>query len=200
MSPGASHRVHTPSVSLIAGASAPAPQSLVKRSQWIKRWGVDVAKKMHAEVSEAFDLFRDLIGSGEFDCDPQEGGHYYLAHKPGVMANLEKESKLLNEVFGYGSRIISREELHENHVKDQEAAGAMHEPDHPSAALFRRRVLDSTTRASKEGKLRPILASSKALALRSAVRIWNHFPGLRAAPTKHTAKTLIKKLAEQIPF
>jgi taurine dehydrogenase large subunit len=84
---------------------------------------------MHAEVVEAFELFRDLIGSGEFDCDPQEGGHYYIAHKPGVMPKLEKESKLLNEVFGYGSRIISRDELHADHVKDQEGAGAMHEPD-----------------------------------------------------------------------
>ena len=111
------------------GGQAQISSGRLKRSQWIKRWGVDVAKKMHVEVCEAFDVFRDLIGSGEFDCDPQEGGHYYIAHKPGVMPALQKESKLLNEVFGYGSRILSREELHAEHVKDQEAAGAMHEPD-----------------------------------------------------------------------
>jgi taurine dehydrogenase large subunit len=45
------------------------------------------------------------------------------------MPRLEKESELLNRVFGYGSRILSREELHEEYVRDQEAAGAMHEPD-----------------------------------------------------------------------
>lgn len=111
------------------GGQAQISSGRLKRSQWINRWGVDVAKNMHNEICEAFDVFRDLISNNDFDCEPQEGGHFYIAHKPGVMAKLEKESKLLNEVFGYGSRIISREELHEKYVKDQEAAGAMHEPD-----------------------------------------------------------------------
>ena len=84
---------------------------------------------MHAEIVEAFDVFRDLIGSGEFDCEPQDGGHFYIAHKPGVMPKLEKESKLLNDVFGYDSRIMGRDELHKKFVKDQEAAGAMFKPD-----------------------------------------------------------------------
>ena len=111
------------------GGQAQISSGRLKRSQWIDRWGVDVAKKMHSEIAEAFDLFHDLISNNDIDCEPQEGGHYYIAHKPGVMPRLEKESKLLNDVFGYGSRILSREELHEEHVKDQEAAGAMLEPD-----------------------------------------------------------------------
>ncbi len=111
------------------GGQAQISSGRLKRSEWIKRWGVDVAKKMHVEVCEAFDLFRDLIGSGEFDCDPQDGGHFYIAHKPGVMPRLEQESALLNETFGYGSRVMGRDELHERYVKDEEAAGAMHEPD-----------------------------------------------------------------------
>jgi taurine dehydrogenase large subunit len=111
------------------GGQAQISSGRLKRSQWIQRWGVDVAKRMHVELCEAFELFRDLISSGDFDCDAQEGGHFYIAHKPSVMANLEKESQTMNEVFGYGSRIISREELHEHHVKEQEAAGAMLEPD-----------------------------------------------------------------------
>ena len=111
------------------GGQAQISSGRLKRSEWIERWGIDVAKRMHAEICEAFDLFRDLIGSGEFDCDPQDGGHFYIAHKPGVMAKLEKESKLLNEVFGYESRVIGRDELHADYVKDQEAAGAMIEPD-----------------------------------------------------------------------
>lgn len=122
------------------GGQAQISSGRLKRSQWIQRWGVDIAKRMHVELCEAFELFRDLISSGEFDCDPQEGGHFYIAHKPGVMAGLEKESQTLNEVFGYGSRIISREELHENHVREQEAAGALHEPDgtsiHPAKLAF----------------------------------------------------------------
>ena len=111
------------------GGQAQISSGRLKRSEWIERWGVDVAKKMHAEVCEAFDVFRDLIGSGEFDCDPQDGGHVYIAHKSSVMPKLEQESKLLNEVFGYASRVIGRDELHGRYVKDQEAAGAMIEPD-----------------------------------------------------------------------
>lgn len=110
------------------GGQAQISSGRLKRSEWIERWGIEIAKKMHAEVSEAFELFRDLIGCGEFDCEPQEGGHYYIAHKPGMMPKLEKESELLNRVFGYGSRILGRDELHERQVRDQEAAGALHEP------------------------------------------------------------------------
>ncbi len=111
------------------GGQAQISSGRLKRSQWIKRWGVDVAKGMHREVSEAFELFEDLIAQDDIDCDPQTGGHYYIAHRDKVMAGLQKESDLLNSTFGYKSRVMSREELHADHVKDQEAAGAMWEPD-----------------------------------------------------------------------
>ena len=78
---------------------------------------------------------------------------------------------------------------------------AMRSPGHPSAAIFRHLVLDSATRGSAQELLRPVLPSSKAIALRSSVRIWNKFPELRAASSLHTAKTLVKKLSEKrIPF
>lgn len=111
------------------GGQAQISSGRLKRSQWIKRWGVDVARQMHAEVAEAFELFEDLIASDEIDCDPQPGGHYYIAHRDKVMAGLRRECALLNDTFGYGARIFSREELHEGHVRDQEAAGALWEPD-----------------------------------------------------------------------
>lgn len=111
------------------GGQAQISSGRLKRSEWIERWGVDVAKKMHNEVSEGFDLFRDLIAREEIDCEPQEGGHFYIAHKPGAMPKLQKESDLLNNTFSYGSRVMSRAELHERYVKDQEACGAMWEPD-----------------------------------------------------------------------
>lgn len=111
------------------GGQAQISAGRLKRSQWIERWGVDVAKRMHAEVSEAFDVFRDLIGSPEIDCDPQDGGHLYIAHRAKVMPQLETESRLLNETFGYPTRILGREEVHRDFVRDQEAAGAMFEPD-----------------------------------------------------------------------
>lgn len=109
------------------GGQAQISSGRLKRSQWIERWGVDVARRLHAEVAEGFELFRSLLK--EVDCDPQDGGHLYIAHKPSVMPVLEKESALLNDTFGYASRIVSRQEVHADFVKDKEAAGAMYEPD-----------------------------------------------------------------------
>jgi taurine dehydrogenase large subunit len=111
------------------GGQAQFSAGRLKRSEWVQRYGVETARRLHAEVMEGFDLFRELIASEDVDCDPQEGGHYYLAHKPGVLPKLQKESGVLNEVFGYPSRMIGRDELHAEHVRDREAHGAMWEPD-----------------------------------------------------------------------
>ncbi|MFK4825982.1 NAD(P)/FAD-dependent oxidoreductase [Paenochrobactrum sp. BZR 588] len=111
------------------GGQAQISSGRLKRSDWINRWGVDVARKLHAEIAEAFDLFRDLIAQPEINCDPQDGRHLYIAHRAKMMPSLVKESQLLNEVFGYKSRIISRDEILNDYVGDREAHGAMYEPD-----------------------------------------------------------------------
>ena len=111
------------------GGQAQISSGRLKRSQWIKRWGLDVAKRMHAEVVEGFDLFRGLIRDHDIACEPQDGGHYYIAHKASMMPTLESESALLNDTFGYGSKILSRDEVHETVARDMEAHGAMWEPD-----------------------------------------------------------------------
>ena len=111
------------------GGQAQVSSGRLKRSQWIERWGLDVAKGMHAEVCEAFELFRDLIKDPNIDCDPQDGGHYYIAHKASVMPTLAKEAALLRDTFGYDARMLSRDELHQTVARDMEAHGAMWEAD-----------------------------------------------------------------------
>lgn len=111
------------------GGQAQISSGRLKRSQWISRWGLDIAKQMHAEVSEGFELFTDLINRDEIDCDPQTGGHYYIAHRPKIMSRLTAEVEILNSQFGYPAKILSRDQLHRDYVKDQEAAGALYEPD-----------------------------------------------------------------------
>lgn len=109
------------------GGQAQISSGRLKRSQWIERYGLDTARGLHREVCEAFDLFRGLVA--EIDCEPQDQGHLYIAHRAKMMPGLEAESRLLNDTFGYRTRILSRAELHAEHVADQEAQGAMHEPD-----------------------------------------------------------------------
>lgn len=111
------------------GGQAQISSGRLKRSQWIKRWGLDTALRMHAEVSEAFDVFRDLILSGNFDCEPQRGGHLYIAHRPKAMQMLVAESTLLNEKFNYETTVLDAETLRREYVDEAEASGAMLEPD-----------------------------------------------------------------------
>ncbi len=109
------------------GGQAQCASGRLKRSQWIKRWGRDVALRLHHEVCDAMETFKGLIS--EIDCDPQPGGHLYIAHKPSVMARLQKEAEVCNAVFDYKVRILDAETVKRDYVGDQEAAGAMHEPE-----------------------------------------------------------------------
>lgn len=111
------------------GGQAQVATGRLKRSQWIERWDLETAKALHGEVLDAFALFRSLMEEPEIDCDPQDGGHYYIAHKPGVLPALESETALFNKNFGYGAKMIGAEELRREHVNDHEACGAMWEPD-----------------------------------------------------------------------
>ncbi|AZP31145.1 MULTISPECIES: NAD(P)/FAD-dependent oxidoreductase [Acinetobacter] len=108
------------------------------RSQWIEKWGLDIAKRLDAEIREGFDYFKHLVTG--IECDAQDGGHLYIAHRAKKLAFLENEGKVMKDVFGYNTRMLSREQLHEEFVGDQEAAGALLEPDgigvHPLKLAF----------------------------------------------------------------
>ena len=82
----------------------------LKRSQWIARWGLDVAKKLDAEVRGGFEGFRELTKA--IDCEAFDGGHLYVAHRPKVLEPMRKEGDLMRKVFGYATRMLSAEELH----------------------------------------------------------------------------------------
>lgn len=109
------------------GGQAQCASGRLKRSQWIQRWGVDIAKKMHNECVEGMENFKELIK--DIDCDPQPGGHLYIAHRERVMPVLEKEAELLRNTFGYNARILDKETVRNEWVNDHEACGAMHEPE-----------------------------------------------------------------------
>ncbi len=111
------------------GGQAQFSAGRLKRSQWIERWGLDTARSLHAEMLDGFDYWRAQIRDHGIDCDYQDGGHYYLAHKARVVPGLAAEAALLRDKFGYGARMMTRDEVHEQVVRDMEAQGAMYEPD-----------------------------------------------------------------------
>ncbi|MGF1698565.1 FAD-binding oxidoreductase [Vibrio lamellibrachiae] len=109
------------------GGQAQCASGRLKRSQWIERWGEETAIKMHQECLDGMATFKGLIK--DIDCDPQFGGHLYVAHREKMMPTLDKEAKLLRKVFNYDAQILDSETLKSQFVDDKEAAGAMHEPE-----------------------------------------------------------------------
>lgn len=109
------------------GGQAQCASGRLKRSQWIERWGMDTALRMHRECVDGMETFKKLIQ--DIDCLPQPGGHLYIAHRDKVMPGLEKEAALLRNTFDYDAQMMSAAELKSNWVNDHEAHGAMHEPE-----------------------------------------------------------------------
>ena len=120
------------------GGQAQNASGRLSRSQWVQRWGLETAQKLHAEIEEGFDVFREMIAG--IDCDAQRGGHVYVAHKPSALKRLQAEAELLNTKFDYPCRIIDAETLRREYFDEADAAGAMIEPSgigiHPLKLAF----------------------------------------------------------------
>lgn len=97
------------------------------RSQWIARWGLDVARRLDREIRTGFETWKDLVA--QVDCDAQDGGHLYIAHRARKLDFLKRECEVLREVFGYDTRMLTSAELREHYVHDHEAVGALHEQE-----------------------------------------------------------------------
>lgn len=97
------------------------------RSQWIERWGMDVAKKLDREIRAGFETFKSLVR--QIDCDAQDGGHLYIAHRDKKLRFLQNEAIVMRDVFGYDTRMLSVEELRREYCDEREAVGALLEPD-----------------------------------------------------------------------
>lgn len=108
------------------------------RAQWIERWGLDVAKKLDAEIRTGFENFKQL--TSEIDCEAHDGGHLYLAHRPEKIAYLRNMAKVRNEIFGYKSKMLSAEEVRRDYCDEREQFGAMLEEEgvgvHPLKFTF----------------------------------------------------------------
>ena len=99
----------------------------LKRSQWIERWGLDVARKLDTEIRTGFDNFRQL--TREIDCDAFDGGHLYLAHRPEKLDVLRSEARVMNDSFGYATRMLSAEEIRRDYCDERETAGGLLEAE-----------------------------------------------------------------------
>ncbi len=96
------------------------------RSQWVARWGLETARRMHAEIADGFATFSNLVQ--DIDCDAQPGGHFLIAHRPKMMRALATEQQFNRKHFDYDTELIDAATMRANYVNDAESHGALYEP------------------------------------------------------------------------
>jgi glycine/D-amino acid oxidase-like deaminating enzyme len=110
----------------------------LKRSQWIDRWGLDVAKALDTEIRTGFENFRQL--TREIDCDAFDGGHLYLAHRPEKLDYLRAEARVMRDTFGYATQMLSVADIHRDYCDERETVGGLLEAEgvgvHPLKFTF----------------------------------------------------------------
>ena len=93
-----------------------------------KQWGEEVMRGIYQEMCEGVDTVKSLIAEG-IDCDQQDPGYIRVAHKPSMFKDLISAAKLQQKMFGYDVQILSRQDLHQQYMADQNAHGAIRYQD-----------------------------------------------------------------------
>jgi len=93
-----------------------------------KQWGEEVMRGIYNEMCAGVETVNNLIAEG-IDCDVQENGFIKVAHKANKLTELVELARLQKDRFGYDVQILSKEELHQNYMADQNAYGAIRYQD-----------------------------------------------------------------------
>lgn len=87
-------------------------------------WGEEVMRGIYAEVCQGVDTVNALIKEG-IDCQQQDPGYIRVAHKPSMFKGLIEQSKLLQQMFAYDVDVLTRADLHQSYMQDENAHGAI---------------------------------------------------------------------------
>ncbi len=93
-------------------------------SAMTKQWGEEVMRGIYSEVCQGVATVNDLIKEG-IDCQVQQAGYIRIAHKPAMMKSLAAQASLLEKTFGYQVEQLSRSDLHQHFMRDENAHGAL---------------------------------------------------------------------------
>lgn len=97
-------------------------------TQMQKQWGEEVMRGIYSEMCAGVETVNQLISQG-IDCDAQENGYIKVAHKPNKLKELIELAQLQKKMFGYEVQVLSKEELHQQYMADQNAYGAIRYQD-----------------------------------------------------------------------
>lgn len=97
-------------------------------TQMASHWGEEVMRGIYTEMEAGVDTVNSLISEG-IDCDRQSAGYIKVAHKANKLDELIRLAKLQKEMFGYDVEILSKQDLHQDYMGDQNAYGAIRYQD-----------------------------------------------------------------------
>jgi len=93
-----------------------------------KQWGEEVMRGIYNEMCAGVETVNSLIAEG-IDCDQQAAGYIKVAHKPSMFTSLQAQAKLQRKMFNYDVQILSKDELHQQYMADENAYGAIRYQD-----------------------------------------------------------------------
>lgn len=96
--------------------------------QMQQQWGEEVMRGIYSEMCAGVDTVNQLIAEG-IDCDVQQQGYIKVAHKPNKLKELVDLAQLQKNMFGYDVQILSKEQLHQQYMADNNAYGAIRYQD-----------------------------------------------------------------------
>ncbi|MDO6427460.1 FAD-dependent oxidoreductase [Thalassotalea sp. 1_MG-2023] len=93
-------------------------------AQMQQQWGEEAMRATYQEMCEGAERVQHLISRG-IDCDVQPAGYLKVAHKANKLKDLMAAAALQKKMFGYQVEILSKQEVRQQYMDDQNAFGAI---------------------------------------------------------------------------
>jgi len=88
------------------------------------KWGKRTMHQILGEMNEGVERVNALIAQG-IDCQPQAKGYIKIAHKASKFELLKQQVGVHKALFNKEVEVLTREQLHEDYMADQNAYGAI---------------------------------------------------------------------------
>jgi gamma-glutamylputrescine oxidase len=94
-------------------------------ADWIRRYGLDEARRILDQTRDAVRLVAGLIAAEGIDAEATPEGALELAHKPNRIKGITTGAAFARNIFGLDSRLLGKAELERDYLVSTEAHGAV---------------------------------------------------------------------------
>lgn len=97
---------------------------------WIKRLGLDGARRTFELGREAVRTLRAVLEHNQIDAASPHEGYLYLAHKANRVRELQDTQRVLRDIFGFDTDLLSAADVRSDHLNGSQIHGALLYPEH----------------------------------------------------------------------